>query len=297
MKPVSVHPLANLLPDMTAEEYEGLKASIKERGQEVPILLLNGQILDGRHRYRACLDLGIEPVTKEIATADPLGLVFTLNLQRRHLNKGQVAMIAAKLTERGNKGGRPAKAETQQILMGFPSAQAAADASGVAPTYIREAIEVLEFNERCNTHLAEQVLSGERKLYDAHFYVKKEWERLKEQARAQAKADKLKDPIPVSPPFKPTAHPDEPRYAERLMANAVKSKDLDSSPIGEEFQEFIDRQDPEKLRRIHWASKVAEAMIVVSDAWRALELLGRDDRSTAWERCPRKRNSSTRSGA
>jgi ParB-like chromosome segregation protein Spo0J len=63
MKPVSVHPLANLLPDMTAEEYEGLKASIKERGQEVPILLLNGQILDGRHRYRACLDLGIEPVT------------------------------------------------------------------------------------------------------------------------------------------------------------------------------------------------------------------------------------------
>ena len=48
---------------MTAEEYEGLKASIKERGQEVPILLLNGQNLDGRHRYRACLDLGIEPVT------------------------------------------------------------------------------------------------------------------------------------------------------------------------------------------------------------------------------------------
>ena len=90
----------------------------------------------------------------------------------------------------------------------------------------------------------------------------------------------------MSPPFKPTAHPDEPRYAERLMANAVKSKDLDSSPIGEEFQEFIDRQDPEKLRRIHWASKVAEAMIVVSDAWRALELLGKDDRSTAWETLP-----------
>ena len=138
MTEISTHPLANLLPDMTAEEYEGLRASIKEHGQEVPILLLNGQILDGRHRYRACCDLGIEPVTKEIDAKDPLRLVFTLNLQRRHLDKGQVAMIAAKVTVRGNKGGRPAKnkqpPDYPSFSDGFASAQEAADAAGVSRT-------------------------------------------------------------------------------------------------------------------------------------------------------------------
>jgi hypothetical protein len=135
MTELTTHPIANLIPPMAADEYEGLKTSIKERGQEVPILLLNGQILDGRHRYQACLDLGIEPITKEIGTADPLGLVFALNLHRRHLRKDRIAMIAAKITERGNKGGRPAKDKTRENSTGFQSAQAAADAAGVDRSY------------------------------------------------------------------------------------------------------------------------------------------------------------------
>jgi ParB-like chromosome segregation protein Spo0J len=50
---LSTHPIAELMPNMSTGGYEALKAGIKEHGQEVPILLLNGQILDGRHRYRA----------------------------------------------------------------------------------------------------------------------------------------------------------------------------------------------------------------------------------------------------
>lgn len=80
MNKLNLHPVAELLPNMSTEEYEGLKASIREHGQEVPILLLHGQIIDGRHRYLACQELGIDPIITEIDTADPLGLVFTLNL-------------------------------------------------------------------------------------------------------------------------------------------------------------------------------------------------------------------------
>jgi hypothetical protein len=135
MKQLNIHPIADLMPSMSTEEYEGLKASIRERGQKVPILLLHGQILDGRHRYRACQELGIDPIITEIDTSDPLGLVFTLNLRRRHLRKDQIAMLAAKLTERGNKGGRPAKDKTRENSPGFQSAQAAADAAGVDRSY------------------------------------------------------------------------------------------------------------------------------------------------------------------
>jgi ParB-like chromosome segregation protein Spo0J len=49
-----------LLPDLTEDEYQGLKASIAERGVLVPIEIdETGAVLDGHHRLRACEELGI----------------------------------------------------------------------------------------------------------------------------------------------------------------------------------------------------------------------------------------------
>ncbi len=47
-----------LVPLLSSEEYESLKESIKENGLWLPILCnAEGVILDGHHRFRACIEL------------------------------------------------------------------------------------------------------------------------------------------------------------------------------------------------------------------------------------------------
>ncbi len=89
------HPFANLIPSMSDEEYQGLKADIAEHGQHEAIVLYEGQILDGRHRHRACCELGLVPKFREWeGSGSAIDLVVSENLHRRHLTPGQRAVIA-----------------------------------------------------------------------------------------------------------------------------------------------------------------------------------------------------------
>jgi hypothetical protein len=85
-----VHPIAACLPRLTPAAYAALKADIQARGQLVPAVLYEDQILDGRHRVEICLELGITPKFVD-ATGDPFLLVQSLNLHRRHLSAEQIA--------------------------------------------------------------------------------------------------------------------------------------------------------------------------------------------------------------
>lgn len=92
------HPYAQLLPALTPDEYDALKASINERGQDAPIAILNGEILDGCHRAKACFSLGIEPKMVELPPdTDPLQYVLAHGFARRHLSVSQKAITAAKI--------------------------------------------------------------------------------------------------------------------------------------------------------------------------------------------------------
>jgi N6-adenosine-specific RNA methylase IME4 len=93
---LNVHPLANLFPKMNPEEYVGLKADIQIHGLREPIWLYEGQIIDGANRYRACLELGIEPRfrTWEGEQDSLVNFILSINLHRRHLDSGQKAAIA-----------------------------------------------------------------------------------------------------------------------------------------------------------------------------------------------------------
>jgi ParB-like chromosome segregation protein Spo0J len=93
---MNVHPAALIFPEMQPEEYSDLVASIKQHGQRESITLCEGQILDGRHRWRACEELGLTPVTHNFTGTDPVALVIALNLHRRHLSTSQRAMIGAR---------------------------------------------------------------------------------------------------------------------------------------------------------------------------------------------------------
>ena len=55
------HELANLFPLMDESQYSDLVADIKENGLVESIVLHEGKILDGRNRYNACNDAGVEP--------------------------------------------------------------------------------------------------------------------------------------------------------------------------------------------------------------------------------------------
>lgn len=97
------HSFADLVPSMTEEEYQGLKADIALHGQLEPIVLYEGKILDGRHRYRACRELGLTPTFRRWEeSGSAVDLVLSVNLHRRHLTSGQraaIAVAAAKMRE------------------------------------------------------------------------------------------------------------------------------------------------------------------------------------------------------
>jgi len=104
-----LHPIAELFPAMTEDEFEGLKADIKANGQRDSITVWMGQLIDGRHRLRACNELGIEPIVGELMEeTDPVTWAISLNLHRRHLSTAQRAEIAARLAtlKRGQVGMR-----------------------------------------------------------------------------------------------------------------------------------------------------------------------------------------------
>jgi len=97
MTTLEFHPLANVFPLLEGEEFDALVADIQASGLCEPVWLYEGQILDGRNRYRACQVLGIECATRDYLGNDPLAFVLSMNLQRRHLDESQRAMIAARL--------------------------------------------------------------------------------------------------------------------------------------------------------------------------------------------------------
>jgi hypothetical protein len=58
--------LAKLTMTYTAEGLDELKNDIVANGQLIPIVLRVGKILDGRHRHKVCIELGISVMCKEV---------------------------------------------------------------------------------------------------------------------------------------------------------------------------------------------------------------------------------------
>ena len=149
---LSAHPLAQLLPDMPAEEYAELVESIRERGLQEPIWTLGGKVLDGRHRDRACAEAGVTPRYREYDGPSPAAFVLDANIHRRHLDAGQRAVIALEFLPElekeaaARKGGdhvsAPSKVRARAQTAPKRAAEEAATKTGASPRSVQAAKRV-----------------------------------------------------------------------------------------------------------------------------------------------------------
>lgn len=147
-----LHPAAEIFPEMDALALAGLTADIAANGQREPILILDGQVLDGRCRLRACEQLGIEPLVRHLGATvvgDPYVLAISLNLHRRHLTESQRATVAARKANMARGGDRPSRTDSTfdsarlQNRTEVSQAQAA-DLLQVSPRSVASAAKVLQ---------------------------------------------------------------------------------------------------------------------------------------------------------
>lgn len=98
-KELEPHEYCLIFPPMTDDEFEGLKADIQQHGLLKKITLFDGQILDGKERYRACLAVGVEPEFEDFNGDSDQALAFCVseNLYRQHFTPSQIAALEVEL--------------------------------------------------------------------------------------------------------------------------------------------------------------------------------------------------------
>lgn len=217
------HKLCELIPEMTDAEYSELREDIQRNGQLEAITLYEGQVLDGRHRARACAEIGIEPWTREYHGTTPAEYVIALNVHRRQLTTGQKAEIArlampalqeeAKARQQSGlrQGTEPAPAESrgrQLTSTGSDRTPRAADLAGelvgVSGSAVSRIIKVAD--ERPDLH--QKVKAGEMTVNAAY-----------------EKTTKADAPAPVAPPtpidFTKTKNRNDANRAKERVEKAV----------------------------------------------------------------------------
>jgi ParB-like chromosome segregation protein Spo0J len=146
------HPLSSAFPSMSQEAFKELVDDIDLNGVRERIVVYQGKILDGWHRYMACKELNVsKPPLQEFEGEDPVAFVLSKNLHRRHLPAGIRAMIIAKLTDWQEGAGRPSKSLANAKEMGnftqFISSEQSANLAGVSRktmTVARQATKAIE---------------------------------------------------------------------------------------------------------------------------------------------------------
>jgi hypothetical protein len=128
-----------LLPPLSADDYEALKADIAERGVQVAVEYdEDGNIIDGHHRVRACEELGVTDWPRMVrAYADEAAKrtqARKLNLARRHMDQAaKRALIEAEVRDRPQASNRQVAADLGVDHKTVGSVKADLQATGEIP--------------------------------------------------------------------------------------------------------------------------------------------------------------------
>jgi len=157
------HRLAALFPPIDGGQYLSLKADIERNGLLTEIVIYEGQILDGRSRFRACLEIGIPVRRRPYDGSDPLAFVLSSNAYRRHLKPSQLALIAAEAIRLRATTTRP----RPQICGGGLTHSRVAETLGISRRQVDKASAFLKAVEsgRAIPELRTAVRDGHRSLH------------------------------------------------------------------------------------------------------------------------------------
>ena len=152
MSDVQFHDAAAIFPLMVDDDFDALVNDLRQHGLQTPVDLLEEKIIDGRNRYRACLQAGVKPIFNKVNPDDPVQFVMSRNLHRRHLTPSQLALVAgkardyyAKAAKERQRGGKGGKLLMEQVPQAKGTARdKAGKAVGVSGKLVDRATKVIE---------------------------------------------------------------------------------------------------------------------------------------------------------
>lgn len=172
-----IHEFAKLYPMLSEEELQEMADDIAQNGQQNPIIVKDGVLIDGRNRLAACKLAGIEPWIREhdgdIDESGIKSLILSLNNNRRHLYKGQKAMSVAIAFPEGQQGKKTTSVKNTEV----------------SREYIGKARKVLKFAP----HTVADVMSGAVPLSEAYEIacrLESESERMEAERKAKEKRER-----------------------------------------------------------------------------------------------------------
>lgn len=201
-----IHELSDVFPPMSADEFEALKGDMAVNGFDpnFPIMLLDGAILDGRHRYQAAVETGhVDAVT----TLDFVGgyaaarsYAVRANAGRRSLTAAQKAATAAEMVTTDHKGGGYRRNDLDHCQgendldngQGEYTLQAAAADWGISDRIISNMRQVLEYDSAFGTDLHAQAKRGDLSVNAAYTDMRRADETRKRQDAAAVAATERK---------------------------------------------------------------------------------------------------------
>ena len=157
LETLKIHRFAAMFPPIDSETFNLLRDSIGGGWDDAhPIVLYQGQVLDGRNRLFACIDFNrhhpdraITPTFREFEGDGDAAFLFVLreNLYRRNMTKGECAVVVLEAEEMLRK--RPSR--PQEL------AHKCATPSGKAEVSIPETVRIFESAQNVSRRTVEQL--------------------------------------------------------------------------------------------------------------------------------------------
>ena len=199
------HPLSAAFPAMSDEDFAALKDDIEVNGQREPVMIFEGMVLDGWHRYRACLDLGLKPQHFTFPEGDdPVAFVKGANLHRRHLTASQraAAVVACAAWVPANIG-RPRGAPGAPLGKGAPGAPFLTKAELAKEAHVSEST-IAQAKVAHKAGLTDAVKSGAMTVKEAAAVARGKSAEPKKTALPSAPAPERGQTLPPAEDFGPT---------------------------------------------------------------------------------------------
>ena len=242
MSALTQHPLSAAFPAMSPQELSDLTDDIAANGLRQPVVTYHGQVLDGWHRYQACIHAEVTPTFINFPpTEDPVAFVLSLNAQRRHLTASQRAAAVVFCQEwrpvavKQEPSSYPPAGTTEKVM---------AEQAGVTTRTIRDA------------KAAQRGGAGDL-VRDGKVSAKKGAEIAKLPAKERAEA--IANPEAWQASLERKSTPKEEEILEQVVDNAEQAR-LDAERMADLVADY------EELRRITDADdKLAEARLIIKE--------------------------------